>query len=78
MRSSKELMLSLIDDILDEAKLSEGKFELRNHDFSLSAFMNEIKNIFSHQMSLKGIVFTMTAHFERRNAKDAVVCSDQN
>ena len=60
MRSSKELMLSLIDDILDAAKLSEGKFNILNQEFTLSSLLHEVKDIFVYQIELKGLHFSVS------------------
>lgn len=43
---SVELMLSLIDDILDNAKLDRNNFKLMSKEFKIRALFEEVKNLF--------------------------------
>jgi signal transduction histidine kinase len=46
---SSKLLLSLIEDILDLAKIDAGTFKLNIGEFNLDEFLNEIDYIFFDQ-----------------------------
>ena len=46
IKVSVDLLLSLIDDILDNAKLEKNAFVSINSEFKLSEFMDEVKSLF--------------------------------
>ena len=59
MEFSTKYLLSLINDILDMAKLENGNLKLRSHVFNLFDVMNEMETIFYYQCLEKGIRFTI-------------------
>lgn len=54
---SAKFLLSLINDILDMAKLENGNLKLKEGIFNLFDIMNEMETIFYHQCLEKGIRF---------------------
>jgi signal transduction histidine kinase/CheY-like chemotaxis protein len=57
-RSGKHL-LSLINDILDIAKIETGRETLNTKSFDLAAFLSEISELFHSRMIDKGLFFTV-------------------
>ena len=60
---SGEYLLTLINDILDIAKIEAGRLELRPEDFHLANFIQDIVDIFQVRAQQKGIEF----RFEKRS-----------
>ncbi len=54
-KSSSENLLDIINDILDFSKIEAGKMELDAHDFNLGATIEKTFEVFSHQVSVRGI-----------------------
>jgi len=49
------MLLSLVEDILDIAKLDNGAFELQICSFSVLELINEVYSVFQIQAKAKGI-----------------------
>jgi PAS domain S-box-containing protein len=56
-RESAGLLLSLLNDLLDSAKIESGKMELESAPFSLGALLRQICQVFAVRASEKGIGF---------------------
>ena len=52
---SVELMLSLIDDLLDNSKIERKNFIIQNSEFMLNDLLNEVKSLFEIQAKGKGL-----------------------
>jgi len=52
------LLLSLIDDITENAKFSKGQFILQNASFAISDLFEEIKDMFEIQCKGKGVILS--------------------
>jgi PAS domain S-box-containing protein len=63
IHKSGEYLLTLINDILDIAKIESGRLELRLEDFHLTNFLQDIVDIFQVRARQKRIEF----HFEKRS-----------
>ena len=46
IKTSSELMLSLINDIIDNAKLDAGSLGLQNEEFDLQSLFDELTDLF--------------------------------
>lgn len=63
--SSGEHLLLIINDILDIAKMEQGKLELRIEPFSLEALVQEVKNAFDNTCKQKSLDYVVTTeHIE--------------
>lgn len=58
--SSVDLLLSLVDDILDSAKMERGAFRLNESEFQLTPLMDEVRGIFEIQALGKGLEFDVS------------------
>ena len=56
-KGSAELLLTLLNDLLDSAKLDSGKLELESAPFSLRRMLDQITRVLSVQASEKGLSF---------------------
>ena len=56
-RESADLLLSLLDDLLDSAKIEAGKLELEEAPFSLRNTLDHITRVLSLRASEKGLAF---------------------
>lgn len=59
IKSSSELLLSLVNDILDFSKIESGKMELVVAEYNSLSLINDIYNIFAIRMSDKKLEFRM-------------------
>lgn len=59
IKSSSELLLSLVNDILDFSKIESGKMELVVSEYHLLSLVNDIYNIFSMRMADKQLELIM-------------------
>ena len=57
--ASGKILLSIINDILDFSKIEAGKLELECQPFSLRATLHQVCDMFSAQLSLKQLNFTL-------------------
>lgn len=55
IRSSGEVLLTIVNDILDFAKIESGKLELEEHPFNLRACIEESLNLLAASAAHKGI-----------------------
>jgi two-component system sensor histidine kinase RpfC len=55
--SSSRLLLSLLNNVLDIAKIEEGRLSFEHTEFSVESLMHETANIFRPQIEAKGIHF---------------------
>ena len=58
--SSSSHMLSVLNDILDYAKIASGKMSLERRPFALKSFMREICSPFRISAAEKGLAFNLT------------------
>ena len=56
-RGSADLLLALLDDLLDSAKIELGKLELESAPFSLRRLLEQITRVLSVRASEKGLCF---------------------
>jgi PAS domain S-box-containing protein len=56
-RGSADLLLTLLNDLLDSAKIESGKLELEAAPFSLQAMLDQITRVLSVRASEKGLCF---------------------
>ena len=61
IQRSGEHLLTLINDVLDLAKIEAGKVELQLADFCLSQFLNDLSDLFQMRAEQKGIKFSYSA-----------------
>jgi PAS domain S-box-containing protein len=59
IKSSGETLLHLLNGILDFSKIEAGRMELEVIDCDLHAFVQEISRIWSHQITDKGLEFSV-------------------
>ncbi len=70
---SGEYLLTLINDILDLAKIESGKVTFNPTDFDLYALLNEIEDLFALKAKTKGLQLI----FERNQNVPRYVCTDE-
>src|SRR5450830_279063 len=73
IRRSGEHLLSLIDGLLDIAKIEAGKMRLASDELALSEFLDQIAGMFAPQAQQKGLSF----HFEKLGRIPHIVHADQ-
>ncbi|MHB1037730.1 MAG: response regulator [Pirellulales bacterium] len=56
-KGSADLLLTLVDDLLDSAKIDSGKLELESAPFSLRRMLDQIARVLSVRASEKGLCF---------------------
>ena len=59
IKRNGQLLLRLVDDILDFAKIEAGRLEIEKTEFSPLALVREIENVFRFKAQGKGIAFTV-------------------
>jgi signal transduction histidine kinase len=57
---SAKILLNLVEDILDFAKIEAGMFSLNEKRFSIQELIDDIKYIFEAQCERKNIYFKVT------------------
>ena len=65
-KGSADLLLTLLNDLLDSAKIESGKLELESAPFSLRRMLDQITRVLSVRASEKGLVLLLP--HARRNA----------
>ena len=60
VQSSGRTLLTLLDDLLDLAKIEAGKLTIEFGDFDLRQTVREITDMWGVQASVKGLVFTLS------------------
>ncbi|WP_034382204.1 hybrid sensor histidine kinase/response regulator [Herbaspirillum sp. CF444] len=73
IRRSGEHLLSLIDGLLDIAKIEAGKMRLASDELALSEFLEQIAGMFAPQAEQKGLSF----RFEKTGRIPHIVHADQ-
>ena len=76
MSSQSKYLISLIDDIMDLAKMDGQAFEIQESHFLLDELLKEIEEIFSMQIEGKGLKFITSCDFIGGKA-DLEVFSDR-
>ena len=66
-------LMSLVEDILDLAKIEAGTFSLNEQPFSIRSLVQDIEYVFEFQCAQKGIYFNVEAD---RRVLDETFCSD--
>jgi PAS domain S-box-containing protein len=56
-RGSADLLLTLLDDLLDSAKIEAGKLELESAPFSLTRMLDQLTRVLAVRASEKGLAF---------------------
>lgn len=59
IQSSSNHLLSLIDNILDLSKIEAGRMEMVLDEFNVGELLEDIREIFSHSIKAKGIIFEL-------------------
>ena len=71
---SGEYLLSLINDVLDFAKIEAGRTVLNLENFDLHKFLYTIEQMFSLRCKQKGLIL----EFQRTSDVPVLICTDQN
>ena len=66
-------LMSLVEDILDLAKIEAGTFSLNEQPFSISSLVKDIQYVFEFQWTQKGLFFNVDID---RKLLDEMFCSD--
>ncbi|WP_081677315.1 ATP-binding response regulator [Butyrivibrio sp. WCD3002] len=74
IEASSKHLLALVNDILDMSRIESGRMELDIVETDLQKSMDDIRNLFSNQMKLKDIDYTVTCE----NLKNRYVMCDSN
>lgn len=59
LRQSAQILLDLLNDILDLAKIEAGRISMESIDFDLAALLTEVRNLFDPGMAEKGLAFSV-------------------
>ena len=73
-RSSADLLLTLLNDLLDSAKIESGKLELEAAAFSPRRMLDQIARILSVEQARRGFAFTAECPTRRRTRSSATGC----
>jgi two-component system, sensor histidine kinase RpfC len=60
LRSSSNVMLSLVEDVLDFSKIEAGKLTIERVDFDMHALVNSTSRILAAQAAAKGVEFVVS------------------
>jgi len=66
-------MLSLIDDILDNAKIERNNFVIHNSEFSVQTLFEEVYQLFEIQAKGKGLQLSYQIHNENGEEIDNII-----
>ncbi len=72
LRQSAQILLDLLNDILDLAKIEAGRMSLESIDFDLGALLADVRDLFDPGMAEKGLAFSV----EGADARGAVFRGD--
>ena len=67
LRESAQILLDLLNDILDLAKVEAGRLTLESIDFDLAKLLAEVRNLFDPGMAEKEIAFSLEGAVEGRD-----------
>ena len=67
LRQSAQILLDLLNDILDLAKIEAGRMTLESIDFDLASLLAEVRNLFDPGMAEKELSFTIEGAEEGRD-----------
>ena len=73
-KGSADLLLTLLNDLLDSAKIESGKLELESAPFSLRRMLDQITRVLSVRASEKGLSSTAVCRTRRRMRSWATGC----
>ncbi|MGM0534156.1 MAG: PAS domain-containing sensor histidine kinase, partial [Campylobacterota bacterium] len=73
INNSSKMLLGIINDILDYSKIEAGKLELEDTEFDLESILSQLKVMFEHKASQKGIEL----YFHLKGRLPALVYGDQ-
>nr|WP_269545301.1 response regulator [Desulforegula conservatrix] len=64
IRTSAEILLSLINDILDLSKIEAGKLDFEQQNFDIRATIEDVADLLAYKIQEKGIEFAIHVHHE--------------
>ena len=73
-KGSADILLTLLNDLLDSAKIESGKLELEAAPFSLRRMLDQITRVLSVRASEKGLASTAVCRRRRRMRSSATGC----
>ena len=74
-KGSADLLLTLLNDLLDSAKIESGKLELESAPFSLRRMLDQITRVLAVRASEKGLSFCCRMPTRRRTRWSATGCA---
>lgn len=69
IKSSNEYLLSLIDNVLEMARIERGKLVIEEQPMDMMKFNNTVATVFEEQMRLKKLYFTKETDIEHKYVK---------